>query len=538
MACGIGPQPAQPQRAGQCHTGDKNKSPLATITPDAQTLRIAHVDQRAYNLGIRPGQTLADAKAMAPDLVTYNDNPSADHRQLQSLALWADCFSPIVHIEGNDTLILDVTGCERLFRGEENLLRLVIDGLNDRGFTARGAIADTPGAAWALAHAHSNPATISKPGQTAADLAPLPVWSLRIDAEATKSLALVGVVMVASLLHVPRSSLASRFGEGLLDRIDQALGDVPEVLTPYQPQPTLTSRVHLGAATTQIDALTEAIRRALERFCEKLSQQMAGVRQMFLTFYCPDVATRQGTQTQTVTLPLDLSQPTRSVKHLGSLLTVVLDKLTLPAPTDSLMLWAKEIDPLDDWQEELFTTDSSNAWDLGGLLDRLAIRLGPQTVVRPELLSDHQPERAFRYVSLVGGGETASPRAAGFNPRGYSKVDAASKAMNTPRRLKSAARELECETTPPGPRPLRLSPRPIEVAATAIIPDGPPIAFHFHGAQHAVTESVGPERIETGWWRGPHLKRDYYRVTTRDGQRFWLFRQRDTRRWFLHGWFD
>jgi len=120
-----------------------------------------------------------------------------------------------------------------------------------------------------------------------------------------------------------------------------------------------------------------------------------------------------------------------------------------------------------------------------------------------------------------------------------------SKAANTPRRLKAkmrlgvpAAQKLECETTPSGPRPLRLSPHPIEVAATAVVPDGPPIAFRLRGTQHTVAESVGPERIETGWWRGPHLKRDYYRVTTKNGQRFWLFRQRDTRRWFLHGWFD
>jgi protein ImuB len=83
-----------------------------------------------------------------------------------------------------------------------------------------------------------------------------------------------------------------------------------------------------------------------------------------------------------------------------------------------------------------------------------------------------------------------------------------------------------------------LSPRPIEIAATTIVPEGPPIAFRLHGTQHGVARSVGPERIETGWWRGPHLKRDYYRVTTKDGRRCWLFRDRDTGRWFLHGWFD
>ncbi|MCH7604370.1 MAG: hypothetical protein IIB54_16570 [Planctomycetes bacterium] len=88
------------------------------------------------------------------------------------------------------------------------------------------------------------------------------------------------------------------------------------------------------------------------------------------------------------------------------------------------------------------------------------------------------------------------------------------------------------------PRPLRLTPRPLEIAATALLPEGPPIAFQFQGTRHTVADSVGPERIETGWWRGPHIRRDYYNVVTETGRRCWLFRHRDTGRWFLHGWFD
>ena len=496
----------------------KDHVPVATISAHANTLRIIHVNRTAYDLRIRPGQMLADAKATVPELVTYNDDPAADRRQLETLAIWGDCFSPVVHIEGDDSLILDVTGCERLFDGEEKLLHRAIDGLSAQGFTARGAIADTPGAAWALARAHPESAVISRPGQTAADLVPLPVWSLRIDAKTTAALASVGVETVASLLHLPRSSLASRFGEELLERIDQALGDLPEVLTPYRPQPVLTSPIHFGAATARIDMLQEAIHRALERFCEKLERQVAGVCQMFVTFYCPNVATERGTETRTVTFPVNLSMPTRSVKHLGLLLAVVLDGLRLPAPADSLTLWARRIDPLDDWQEELFTTDSSDERELGDFVDRLAVRLGPQAVVRPELLSEHQPEEAFRYVSLTGSRGGSQPRAA------Y--------------RQSSVDKQQSAIAAPLGPRPLCLSPRPLEIAATAIVPEGPPIAFRLNGTQQTVAKSVGPERIETGWWRGAHLKRDYYRVTTEDGRRFWLFRERDTGRWFLHGWFD
>jgi hypothetical protein len=285
---------------------------------------------------------------------------------------------------------------------------------------------------------------------------------------------------------------------------------------------------------------------------------------MFVTFYCPDVITEAGSQTRTVTLHLSLSQPTRSASHLFSLLTVLLDKLHLPAPADSLTLWAREIDPLDGWQDELFATDSSHARELGDLLDRLVVRLGTEAVTCPELVSEHQPELAFRYVSLVGANAATSKRAAGFpgapgrgqsraagfNPREatvYRDVPTGSVSSRrlkpaaqdevNPRRLKSKMR-LDVPAAQESPRPLRLSPHAIEIAVTALVPEGPPIAFRLNGTQHTVVRSIGPERIETGWWRGPHLQRDYYRIATQDGRHAWLFRQRDTNRWFLHGWFD
>ncbi|MCH7591405.1 MAG: DNA polymerase Y family protein [Planctomycetes bacterium] len=495
------------EKKGHRDTGTARSSrvvvPVVIIVPRAGVLRIVHVNRVAYDLRLRPGQTLADAKAIAPQLITHDDDPAADRRQLEALAVWAMLLSPVVHIEDSDALFVDVTGCEHLFGGEENLLGQAIDDLRDQGFTAHGAIADTPGAAWAIAHAHPSNRFISTPGQVAVDLLLLPVWSLRIDEKTTAALSLVGVETVASLLHLPRSSLASRFGEAALDRLDQALGDLPEVLTPYRPEPVLTERCHFGAPTTRMDILQEALHRTLERFCETLAKRVAGVSQLFVTFYCPDVETEQGFQTRTVTLPVSLSQPTRSARHLYLLLRVLLDKLRLPAPVDSLMLWTRRVERLDGRQEELFATDSRDAKALGDLLDRLAARLGTGAIVKPELLSEHQPERAFRYVPLVGG-------------------EKGSRDGGTKGRI----------------RPLRLLSRPLEVAATTVVPEGPPIAFRVSGEQHIIVNSVGPERIETGWWRGPHIRRDYYRAATEDGRRCWLFRDRDTARWFLHGWFD
>ena len=248
------------------------------------------------------------------------------------------------------------------------------------------------------------------------------------------------------------------------------------------------------------------------------------------------------------------------------------------------MIWAKEIDPLDDWQEDLFDTGSTDAHTLSDLLDRLAVRLGTEAVVTPHLLSEHQPERAFRYAPLVGaatvrpGPQAACAKAPVFEGQSniahtsaskqtskhrsaeqatYRYGDAAtvrhtgaSPATNVSRRQKPAAQDgrfakphragiaARDDTLPPGPRPLCLMSRPTEIAVTSLIPDGPPLSFRYEGRPHAVVHSVGPERIETGWWRGPHVHRDYFRILTDTGRGSWLFRDRRTNRWFLHGWFD
>lgn len=483
---------------------DDADAPIATIAPDGQTMRIVDVNAAAQDARIRSGQTLADAKAIVPELTTFADDPTADREVLEGLAIWAQRFSPVVHIEDANTLLLDVTGCARAFRGEDRLAFRAIDELDGRGFSARGAIADTPGAAWAMAHAHSEPVVVSDSQSGVGDLAPLPVWSLRIDEKVTLTLHKVGVRTVAALLHLPRSSLSSRFGEALLTRLDQATGELPEVLTPYRARPVLVRKASFGSPTDRLDLLIEAVSQITERFCTALDRKTAGVRQVFVTFSCPDVETETGRQTQHVTLDISLSQPTRSAKHLLSLLKVRLDALHLFAPADSLSLWTRETFALDDAQVELFDTGTQDNQAIGDLLDRLAVRVGHGAVLRSGPISDHQPEHAFEYVPIVGS-NTAS--------RGTQSIVTAT-------------------------RPTRLTSRPCEIVTTSVIPDGPPVSFRYRGMQHTITHCIGGERIETGWWRGKHVRRDYYRVMTDRGQRVWIFRERDTSKWFLHGFFD
>ncbi len=117
--------------------------------------------------------------------------------------------------------------------------------------------------------------------------------------------------------------------------------------------------------------------------------------------------------------------------------------------------------------------------------------------------AEAQPELAVRYEPLAG---------------------------NVPRKTKQQAWKVL-------PRPLLLENEPVPLEVLSVAPDGPPIQFQFHGP-HRVAKSWGPERIQTGWWRGRYVQRDYYRIETTAGLRFWLFRRLADGQWFLHGSFD
>ena len=175
------------------------------------------------------------------DFVQHAANRFLRLEEFDAARFQAGQFAPIVHLEGSDTLLLDITGCQRLFKGEANLLHQAVDAFGHQAQAVRGAITDTPGAAWALAHAHAESAVLVPPGQGTAWLAPLPVWALRIDEQAVATLSAVGIEKIETLCHLPRGSLGPRFGDELVQRLEQALGERPELLTPYRPPTVLHS---------------------------------------------------------------------------------------------------------------------------------------------------------------------------------------------------------------------------------------------------------------------------------------------------------
>lgn len=476
---------------------DSPAQPVALTRTTGGTHWIATVCPRAARRGIYAGLTLGQAQALAPQLHVGVHEPRRDRAALQRLACWALRFSPQVEPVEPDTLLLDITGCERLFGGEERLARQARHGLAQQGFSARAAIADTLGAAWALAVAHLEPLCIAPRNHTSAWLAPLPPSALRIPHQTAEQLDALGIRTIGDLLMVPRVSWPARFGFELVRRVQQALGEIAEPITSHQPAQLPTQRRLFEYPVCDTQAIQHATATLLDALFAHVCQIDHAVRQLDCVLHFEEQPPRVRT--------VRLTRAARTATHVAPLLTQRLETVDVSAGVISITLIAREITRFRGRQAHLFEPhDPGDEEALSTLLDRLANRLGTRALLQAELVADHQPEHTFRYRYIADG--TASP-------------------------------PIDAPATPPNPRPLRLLPRPIRIRAIALLPEGPPTWLAWSGQEHPVTYASGPERIETGWWRGPDVRRDYYRVTVASGLQFWVFRDRDDHGWYMHGFY-
>lgn len=463
--------------------------------------------------GIKIGMPLAEAKALLAGHVGSTahielHDPAADLTGLREVARTCNDFSPLFGIEeakSPECLLLDVTGCEHLFGGEQGLVDRLAEDLRQRGFQVRAALAPTIGAAWAaarcLAKPHQQPALTDKELDEA--LAPLPITSLRLPFKIIETLHELGLRRIGQVRALPRETLPSRFGPELLLRLDQAFGNAPELLVPERPPKTIAAVWVTDEPLTDRESLKFVTGQLLDELLGRLKPLREGVRQLFCQI--------KGTAARPVELVVNLVSPTDVVKHLLELLSLQIDRADLPEGISFVRLEATSVGSLATRQRDLFgfETDADTHREVSSLLDRLSNRLGATAVVHAVLVPDAQPELAVRHEPCVAERRTTVSS-------------------------HSSLRTQQSALT----RPLRLFKPPQRIVATAAGPEGAPMHFRWDRRDHRVVKSWGPERIETGWWREHSVCRDYFRVVTQTGQHFWLFRCFDQAAWFIHGAFD
>ena len=493
---------------GKPLSGVRDEPPLVFVEKQRGALRLAGGDGRAAIAGLRPGLTLADARARIPSLRVADADPAADARCLAQLALWCDRFTPLVAIDPPDGLILDVTGVAHLAGGDAALHRAVAGGLRRLGFAARATLAATPDAARALAR--FGEATVVLPGMDEAFTRVLPVEALAFDPAVAGALRRAGLCTLGDLAARPSLLFSARFGEDLARRLARTLGQEDARIVPLRPLPDIVVTRQFAEPLGHREGLEATILGLAEEAARTLEARGEGGRFFELALFRSDGDVRR--------LAVETGRPVRHLAAVLRLLRERLDSLADPLDPgfgfDAVRLAVPLAEPLSPAQASL---DGKALADdtLDALIDRLAVRLGRARVQRFHPRDTHHPVREARALpaQMSASGETALWRVP--------------------------------EQGEPPARPLQLFEPPQPVEALAEVPDGAPLRFRWRRVLHEVARAEGPERIAPEWWREPEaaVTRDYFRVEDTEGRRFWLFRrglygtETDGPRWYLHGLF-
>ncbi|MEM1060999.1 MAG: DNA polymerase Y family protein, partial [Planctomycetota bacterium] len=459
---------------------------------------------RAASAGVEVGMPLAEAVSRLHDPYVVPLDIERDREALTVLA--ADClrYTPCVGLDDDDRpdgLLLDVTGCGHLFGGEGSLARRAVLDLRRGGLAVRGGVAGTVGLAWAAARFGdpSEPATTVSDGDRDRWLAGRPLDALRIDDGTVRKLNEFGIDTVGALRGLPRRSLPSRFGEALTRRLDQACGSVPEAIRPvYPPEPIRAVRrfdvpVEGGLPDVLVVTLTDALITAVPTAFGALA---IGWR----------IEAGDGEGDDAV-FDVRFASPTREVAKIAALTRLRLERSKLPGRYEAVIAEVLKAETIVGRQSDLFgdrTADRRREAD--ELIERLTSRLGRDRVLRPGLTGDPVPERSVTFSPAID-----------------------------PTRDRSSGSPGQVIT--PTTRPIVLLDEPQPVGVLSVVPDGPPHTLRRRGREVSVRRGWGPERIESGWWAGREVRRDYWTLETDRAERFWVYHDRRDGGWFLHGLF-
>jgi protein ImuB len=491
-------------------------TPCGVIEPQAGAPRLVAIDDVAAGCGVRPDMSLAAALAVCPVLRTLRRDPRSERRRLRALAEAALAFTPRVSLEPPDELLLELRDSLRLFGGLEALLSRLHEAGARLGLTLRSSVAPTPRAALAGARAAAD-LRVTHAAQLVGQLAPLPVAALRWPDKTLARLGAMGVRTLGELLRLPRAGLAQRFGPEALRTLDRLVGREREPRRPFVPAVRFRGRCDPLYELSSHTALLRHLEPLLEDLEACLRRRQCTISALRLRF-------RHRPPQSPTCLELRLAASEFAAAHFAALLAEHLARLVLPAPVRRIELRSDELRPIaaqaashpgSTAHASRGLPGSGSLWRAGeqggaasretpALLERLRARLGHDAVYGLRLIADHRPEASWCVAEPILPARSAAPVTA----------PALATAVRMVRQRAAGATLRQ--------RPLWLLRRPRRLGAL-------PRSWQLLD---------GPERIETGWWDGHEVARDYYLVRDARGAELWVFRERrPPRDWHLHGVF-
>jgi len=449
--------------------------------------------------------TLADARARLPDLCVIEEQASADATFLVSLIDLVLAFTPSVALDPPDGLALDITGCAHLFQDEAGLAARLQHVLHVAGISAvKLAVAPTPDMARALARfSGSSPCFVDDDTLVRS----LPVAALECEPQDITALRRAGLRTIADIADRPTVLFTARFTSAFSESLARILGEEDRRITPLRPlSPYLADR-NCAEPVVSSDVIARIVADLAADVSEDLRARGQGGRAFVATFMRTDGAVRR--------ISVETSQPIRDPAVIMRLyrdrFEALVDPLDPGFGFDLIRFEACRTEPYTEIQTTLDANDVNDD-KLAHLVDRLSAMFGQDRVRRLRSVESHLPERAQIMVPAQTTGTAAQ----------WGHVPSIGGARLRP--------------------PLIFAhPHPIEVEAD----DELPLFIHWRRNTHRIAYAAGPERIANEWWRpgSSYGTRDYYRIESVQGRRFWIFRANTTgaakaNKWFLHGLFS
>lgn len=465
--------------------------------PDHGRMLVTAASVAATRVGIGHGMVISDAKIQCPSVQVLDDVPGLAEKLLQNMAAWCIRFSPVVAVDLPDGLLIDATGCAHLWGGETGYVKELTAKFKGFGYHTRAAMADTIGAAWAVARYGSEQAIV-RPAEQAEAIRSLPAAALRIDSTITERLQKLGLSTIGSFMQMPSAVLRRRFGTDFLFRLQQALGTREEFIESVLPVDGYSERLPCLELISTPGGIEIAAQQLLASLCKRLQQAGKGVRVLVLTAHRID--------TKTESIGVTTHQASNNPFHLFKLLAYKIPTISPGLGIELFILEATQVEKVAPVQQTCWSANGVlESREIAALLDNLENRFGNDIVHRYLPVEHHWPERAARPASSL-----AEKPAIGWQPHKQ--------------------------------RPLQLLPQPQPVWVMAPIPDYPPMNFRYQNQLYIIAQADACERIEAEWWVDGGLHRDYYIVEDEAGKRYWLYRlghynETTQPTWFLHGFF-
>lgn len=541
---------------------DKPKSHRTTATQaDLRFAREVHraarggaaticVSDAAWADGIRPGMPLAEARSMATPikLTSRGNNPQAtspethfiewkpdeDRSTLTELAELTRQFAPIVGIDESpvpDSLLLDVSGCGRLFGGESVLAEYLVRRFLQQGYRCRAVICDSIASSWAFAHVGGHllqeqsggrsridqswfaPTIIIPPGQSRSYLEPFPLSVARLPNDDIQVLSQLGILTLKQFFGLPVEDLPSRLSDEAIRRLRQITGVEEELIESIpEANPVSATWASEFAATNRNE-----VRQVVQHLVDEIEQQL-----LRRTLGAIRLKTRLKYEDETIEdLQAEVVKPVQKAKDLFDVLSLRLESLSLRQPVLSIRMKAS-VAPLPvARQKDLFSTSEhlEPLEELTTVVNRLNNRLGAESVLTVSTNDDPAPEKSV----------VLTPIMESYSTEARHNAEQQMQEMVTP---ESAATNAKL----PANRPLFLLPKPVEMLCKG--DRNGPLEFPWAGQNFRIAHRTGPERIQTQWWHDQAVHRDYFHVQTTTGSEFWIFQELTSQAWFIHGIFE